>query len=288
MAPAHREQTVPPYSALAPRQSGRPLNLDIFLNEGESARTAVILLHGGGWARGGRADVHPYAKELAKAGFVAIAAEYRLLGEAPWPAQILDVKDVIRWARTHAADLGVDPDKIVAEGFSAGGHLSLLAAGTADRDCFGDKEGVEGVSSRLAGVVSFFAPVDLSLRAMPRRPPPTVALLGKDGDEAVAMAASPINYVTPAFPPTFLLNGLADPFMPFQQTLQMFEALTTVNAKVDLHLYHDHTHEFARLPSMLSAVQAEVALFLHRAVVDPQKYQTENLEMNAFARGVPG
>jgi acetyl esterase/lipase len=276
------------YSAQVMRPSGRDLTLDVFPCDGESARTAVILLHGGGWSRGGRADVHPYARELASLGFTAIAAEYRLLGEAPWPAQILDVQDVIRWVRAHADDLGVDPDKIVAEGFSAGGHLSLLAAGTADRDVFGDAGAVDGVSARLAGVVSFFAPVDLSLKAMPNRPPPTVALLGKDGGEDVAIAASPLNYVTAAFPPTFLLNGLADPFMPFEQTLQMFQALTAVGAKVDLHLYHDHTHEFARLPSMLADVQAEVALFLRRAVVDPEKYRSENLQLNPFARGVPG
>jgi acetyl esterase/lipase len=275
-----------PYSALVERDRGRALNLDIFPSEGESAGTAVIMLHGGGWSRGGRADVHPYARELSRGGFVAIAAEYRLLGESPWPSQILDVKDVIRWVRAHAADLGIYPDKIVAEGFSAGGHLALLAAGTADRDVFGDGSG--GVSSRLAGVVSFFAPVDLSLSAMPSRPPPTIALLGKDGGEDVAIAASPLNYVTDAFPPTFLLNGLADPFMPFEQTIDMFRALTAVNAKVDLHLYHDHTHEFAKLPSMLSAVQAEVALFLRRAVVDPERYRAENLELNAFARGIPG
>jgi dipeptidyl aminopeptidase/acylaminoacyl peptidase len=123
---------------------------------------------------------------------------------------------------------------------------------------------------------------------MPKRPPPTVALLGKEGGEDVAIAASPLNYVTDVFPPTFLLNGLADPFMPFEQTIDMFRALTAVNTKVDLHLYHDHTHEFAKLPSMLSAVQAEVALFLRRAVVDPERYRAENLELNPFARGVPG
>jgi acetyl esterase/lipase len=283
-----RDPMASPYSASLTRPSGRSLNLDIFPSEGDSARTAVILLHGGGWSRGGRADVHPYAKVLAAAGFTAIAAEYRLLGEAPWPAQILDVKATIRWVRAHAQDLGVDPDKIVAEGFSAGGHLALLAAGTADRDVFGDEAGAAGVSCGLAGVVSFFAPVDLSLRAMPKRAPPTVALLGEHGGEEVAIAASPVTYVADGFPPTFLLSGLADPFLPPEQTLQMFQALTAVGAKVELHLYHDHTHEFARLPSMLSATQAEVALFLRRAVVDPERYRAENLELNPFARGVPG
>jgi hypothetical protein len=68
----------------------------------------------------------------------------------------------------------------------------------------------------------------------------------------------------------------------------MFDALAAAGVKTDLHVYHDHTHEFARLPSMLGPVQAEIALFLRRAVVDPARYADENLTMNPFAKGIPG
>jgi acetyl esterase/lipase len=278
------DQTLVPTPLVVHRPSGRDLAVDVFAAQGDSTRAAVILLHGGGWARGDRTMTHPYAQELARAGFVAIAAEYRLLGEAPWPAQIQDVKDVIRWTRANAASLGVDADKIAAEGFSAGGHLALLAAGTPNTALFGDEAGDDS----LAAVVSFFAPVDLSSAAFPHRPPPLAALFGETGNDDLAGAASPIRYVGAAFPPTFLLNGLTDPFMPVSQTLQMFDALAAASVKADLHVYHDHTHEFARLPSMLGPVQDEIALFLRRAVVDPAHYAEENLTLNPFARGMPG
>ncbi len=266
------------------RRMGRDLTLDVFPAAAPATRCAVLLLHGGGWGRGHRSEVHPYATELARLGFVAIAVEYRLLGEAPWPAQILDVKDVIRWVRANADGLKVDPDKIVAEGFSAGGHLALLAAGTAGKCIFESEDPGDG-DAALNGIVSLFAPIDLTVKAFPRRPPPLVAMFGTSANEDKAEGASPVRYVGGAFPPTFLLNGLDDKFMPFQHTVQMFDALVAAGVKADLHLYHGHTHEFARLPSMLRPVQAEIALFLNRAVVDPAAYAKENTDQNPFANG---
>jgi acetyl esterase/lipase len=269
---------------LVPRRAGRDLTLDVYPAAGRATRCAVLLLHGGGWGRGHRSEVQPYAAELARLGFVAIAVEYRLLGEAPWPAQILDVKDVIRWVRANAGSLNVDSDKIVAEGFSAGGHLALLAGGTAGKCIFGSEDPGDA-DAALNGIVSLFAPIDLTVKAFPRRPPPLKAMFGASGNEDNAEAASPVRHVGPAFPPTFLLNGVDDKFMPFQDTVQMFNVLISAGVKADLHLYHGHTHEFARLPSMLRPVQAEIALFLNRAVIDPAGYEKENIEQNPFASG---
>jgi acetyl esterase/lipase len=266
------------------RGEGRSLALDIFHATSPVKRTAVILLHGGGWAAGDRREMHGYAAFLSASGFVAIAAEYRLTGEAAWPAQICDVKAVIRWVRKNAATLMIDPEKIVVEGFSAGGHLALLAAGTAHLDVFGESASAFGVSANVAAVVSFFAPPLLTREVFPVRPPPAVNLLGPEGNEDAALAASPLHYVTPAFPPCFLLNGLHDPFMPYTLTQRLFEALMAAGAVVDLHYYHGQTHEFCALPSQIAPVQAEVAAFIDRHVVDREFYRRENLELNVFAR----
>jgi dipeptidyl aminopeptidase/acylaminoacyl peptidase len=80
------------------------------------------------------------------------------------------------------------------------------------------------------------------------------------------------------------LNGLNDPFLPYQITQRMFDALIATGAPVDLHYYHGQTHEFCALPSQIAPVQAEVAAFLDRKVVRPDFYQRENLELNMFAR----
>lgn len=271
------------------RATERDLGIDIFWPDSEEKRTAVILLHGGGWAVGHRSDMHRYARILRARGFLAIAAEYRLTGEAAWPAQILDVKDVVRWVRANAAWLRVDPDKVALQGFSAGGHLALLAAGTAGKALFGAGEPDPEGSAAVAAVVSLFGPPLLTRDAFPVRPPPVVSLLGAEGNEDLAREASPLLHVAAGFPPAFLLNGTADPFMPYANTLRLFEALVAAGNAVDLHLYHGHTHEFAALPSMLEPVQSEIALFLDRSVVKPDFYANENLTLNMFARpGGPG
>jgi acetyl esterase/lipase len=265
------------------RAADRDLGIDIFWPESDSKRTAVILLHGGGWTFGHRSDMHRYGNLLRERGFLAIAAEYRLTGEAPWPTQIMDVKDVIRWTRDNADWLRIDPDKIALQGFSAGGHLALLAAGTAGGSCF-------GAPAPVAAVVALFAPPDLTKAAHPVRPPPLVSLFGPDGNEDAARAASPLQHVAPGFPPAFLLTGMADKLLPYQETLRLFEALVAAGTQAELHLYHDHSHEFAALPSMTAPVQDEIALFLDRAVVNPARYREENLRLNKFAGpgGPPG
>jgi acetyl esterase/lipase len=266
------------------RPGMRDLAVDVFRPTVEGRSAAVILLHGGGWSMGHRKNTHRYAEFLSSCGFLAVAAEYRLTGEAPWPAQIQDVKAVIRWVRRHAAALRVDPEKIAVEGFSAGGHLALLAAGTARLDVFSEKPTDFSETSEVAAVVSFFAPPLLTRDAFPVRPPPAVNLLGPEGNEDVAYAASPLNYAGPEFPPCFLLNGLNDPMMPYQLTQRMFDALMAAGAAVDLHYYHGQTHEFCALPSQIAPVQSEVVAFLERMVVNPAFYRRENRELNWFAR----
>ncbi len=266
------------------RAAERDLGIDIFWPDREAKPTAVILLHGGGWMGGHRSATHAQARLLAERGFLAISAEYRLLGEAPWPAQILDIKDVIRWVRANADWLRIDPDKIALEGFSAGGHLALLAAGTAGKSLFGVTEPHPAGPADVAAVIAFFAPVDFRQAAMPFRPPPIAALFGPRGNEDVARDASPLYHVGPGFPATFLLSGMADPIVPHTVPVEMLQALAAVGSKVELHLFHGHTHEFSALPSMLEPVQSEVALFLDRAVTHPAFYEDENLRLNMFAR----
>ncbi len=272
------------------RATERDLGIDIFWPDSDEKRTAVILLHSGGWMMGHRSDTHRYARILRDRGFLAIAAEYRLTGEAPWPTQILDVKDVIRWVRANADWLRVDPNKVALQGFSAGGHLALLAAATAERSCFGVATPQE--SDAVAAVVSLFGLPLLTKDAFPVRPPPLANLFGPEGNEELAREASPLLHVSPTFPSAFLLNGMSDPLTPYASTLRLFDVLVANGRAVDLHFYHGHTHEFAALPSMLEPVQNEIALFLDRSVVKPNYYAEENLRLNMFARpfgpGGPG
>jgi len=112
------------------------------------------VLHGGGWSRGSKDMLAPHATALAEQGFVAIASEYRLTGEARFPAQIHDTKRAIRWVRSQAGELGFDPDKLCLEGHSAGAHLALLAAATPDDARLDPPEGAGGVSAAVAAVAA--------------------------------------------------------------------------------------------------------------------------------------
>ena len=267
------------------QSGGRDLKLDLYRPpSGKQTHTAVLLLHGGGWRMGDKSMMELFGPELARLGFLAVAPEYRLLGEAPWPAQLEDVKAAIRWTAANAVSLDIYPDRIAVQGFSAGAHLALMAGGTPDMPAFKGSGGSAAVSDRVAAVVAFFPPIEFTTHAATPDVSRAAGLLGESATEEEAKQASPVSYVSEDYPPTFLLHGTADQIIPFTTSRRMFDALSDKGVTVELHLYPHHTHEFVRLPSMLGPVMSEIALFLKRMVVNPEKYIKENQELNMFAR----
>jgi len=265
----------------------RDLRLDIYRPEKKNHNhTAVLLLHGGAWRFGDKSMMEIFGPELARHGFVVLAPEYRLLGQAPWPAQIEDVKTSILWTKTKADSLGIDPEKVVVQGFSAGGHLALMAGGTPDSSDFkGKGNGI--ISDCVAAAVAFFPVIEFTIDTLRPGMSRASKLLGESPSEEEAQKASPIHYVSRQFPPTFLLHGTADDTISCLSSQRMFDALHAKGVMTELHLYPGHIHEFARLPSMVAPTQAEIALFLKRAVVEPEKYIRENQELNMFAKTTP-
>jgi len=261
---------------------GRDLKCDVYTPQGGGNGTGVLVLYGGGWRIGDRSRMEPACLSLARRGFVCVAGEYRLTPEAPWPAQIHDVKAAIRWMRANAGRLGIDPDKIAAEGHSAGAHLTLLAAGTPGVTAFEGDGGNAGVSSALAAAVgvyppTVFQPADEKVSGAV----PADALMGKAATAALAEAASPLTYVSANYPPTFLLHGTTDRVVPVSASLRMFEALSAVRAPVEMHIYPGLPHGFARLPSMQDQLQGEIADFLRRHLVAPEQLKAEMDELAA-------
>jgi acetyl esterase/lipase len=262
-------------------RNGQELKIDAFPPAG-NAKAAVIILHGGGWRVGSKDWMADVATALAEHGLLALPMQYRLLGEAPWPAQIADVKSAIRWVRRNAGKLGVAPDKIAIEGFSAGGHLALLAAGAAKEAAF-DADGDVGDAS-VGAAIAFFPPIEFQVGSRTPGITDATRLLGDGATAEGARLASPIHHVSAESPPTCLLHGTNDHVVPHSTSQRMFDALTAAGVAVDLHLFAGHTHEFCALPSMLPQVQSTVASFLERHLVDPEFYRNENLTLNNFAR----
>ena len=118
-------------------------------------RLAIIHLFGGGFFSGNKnaGYIVNDAKALGARGYTNISANYRLQTQGSWPAQIHDVKAAVRWTRANAERLGIDPGRIVVAGYSAGGMLSLLAAGTNGKKEFEGEGGTPGVSSDVNGSI---------------------------------------------------------------------------------------------------------------------------------------
>jgi acetyl esterase/lipase len=249
---------------------GRELRLDLYRPDGEP-KALILMVHGGGWRRGSRQGIAAYGPVFARLGFAVMAAEYRLLGEAPWPAQLDDVKAAAAWAEAKAGELGVPAGRIVLFGFSAGGHLALLAA--------------DDIKGRAAAVVALFTPVELVTAAPDAGQTEAGKLLEGAASDAAARLASPLHRAGPGFPPTFLIHGAEDWLVPHVTSQRMFDVLTAAGVKAELHIYAGLSHEFADAPYMMEAMAAEVDNFLRRTVVDPVGSRQEDLAHNPFARG---
>ena len=240
------------------------LFIDIFTPP-TSNGVAILLLHGGGLVFGQKEGMHIYAPPLAQRGFTVFAPSYRLLTTSLWPAPLDDIKASIAWVRDHAAEFAIDSDRIVLEGFSAGAMMAFGAA----------------VEQGVVAIVSFFA----STHYNPQ--PGAVGSLGVHLSAEQSAAFAPIRSIRAGFPPTMILHGTADTLVQFDHALRFFTALTEAGVNADLRLYQRHTHEFSMEPSMVVPIQQDVASFLDRAVVAPDRYNEESRRANPFSNSGP-
>lgn len=250
---------------------GRDLKCNVYHPPVEgSGRPAVLLVHGGGWMTGDRTQLHGYAILLGRLGYVCVSTEYRLAGEAKWPAQIHDVKACLRWMRANADTLGIDPEKIAIEGNSAGAHLALMAAGTPNEPEFEGEGGHAGVPTHVAACIAIYGPTILHgegenlNKAME-------FLFGRGATAEDARRASPITWASANFPPTLIVTGNKDELVPVQWNLAMYNKLAEVGASVELHVYADQPHAFDREPPFGRQVADIMRLFLERYVVQSRR-----------------
>jgi len=122
---------------------------------------AILFLHGGGWGGGSREDMMSHCYFVSKAGYVGASVEYRLVNQAPFPAQLQDCKGAVRFIRANAKKYGINPDLIGVWGCSAGGHLAAMIGLTEGIAEFEGDCGNPGVSSQVQLVVDGFGPTDL-------------------------------------------------------------------------------------------------------------------------------
>ncbi len=191
------------------------LDLAMPENFGDERKPAIVIIHGGGW-RAGSKQVRPYRTMLlnyALQGYVTISVDYRLLGEAPFPACIEDVKCAVRWFRAHADEYHVDPDRIGAYGHSAGAHLAMILA------LCPKPLGMEGDGG--------WNKYPSSITAAAGGSTPTI-LPERFGD---TQKYSPLNYVSSDAPPILLIHGTEDNIVSVESADTFVNKLKEVGAE---------------------------------------------------------
>lgn len=224
--------------------------LDLYSPQSPSTRPLAIWIHGGAW-RSGTKDSVPIMP-LLRDGWAIASVEYRLSPEAPFPAQMHDIKAAIRYLRGNAIQLGLDPRRFVILGSSAGGHLAALAGLS---DGAPELEGELGEhrteTSEVAAVVSFFGAANFRTilgqstdKGLSVRIPALQLFIGglpSDLPE-IADLASPIHHLDPEDPPVLLIHGDADPQMPYAQSEELKAALDAAKVRNDLITVHGGKH----------------------------------------------
>jgi acetyl esterase/lipase len=196
----------------------------------------VLLIYGGGFVEGDRRQLGGYGIALGRAGYTSLACEYRLAGEALWPAAIEDVQTAFGFFHDASKSLGLKGSQLAVSGNSAGGCLSLLLAGTSPLP--------------VAAAIAFYAPVDLlGDDARSKGSPKSLKfLLGDDISDERLRGMSPITYVGPNFPATLLLTGNRDVRVDWKESVTMCRALNDAGARCELHVFDGLEHAFDIAP----------------------------------------
>jgi acetyl esterase/lipase len=214
--------------------------------EGKGPFPAIVCIHGGGWKAGDRSNLATLIKTLAGKGYVAVTISYRLTPKAKFPAQVHDCKAAVRWLRANAKKYSINPDKIGAIGFSAGGHLVCMLGVTTKDDGLEGKNGNEGQSSAVQAVVSFFGPTDFRKKTWNDTTEKTylVPFFGDTHEKAKEMYAkgSPLKYVKKGAPPFQFFHGEKDTLVGLHNSVDLAKALRKVGVDAEANVMAGEGH----------------------------------------------
>ncbi|TDD98701.1 alpha/beta hydrolase [Flavobacterium cellulosilyticum] len=229
----------------------RRLKLNIFspVIKSKEPRTAVLIIHGGGWRSGSPSQHYPLAQKLAQLGYVCYVPEYRLSTEALFPAAIYDVKSAIRWVRKNAVKHNVASNKIVVLGFSAGGEMAAFMGTTGNMPLFEGANCTTDVTSDVNAVVD----IDGTLSF--------VHPDGGEGDDSKGTSAatywfgyskienpklwetaSPLSFVSAQTPPTLFINSAISRMHAGRE--DYIKVLNEHNIYSEVHTFEGAPHSF--------------------------------------------
>lgn len=272
----------------------RPLKMDIWLPRRASDPTPLVLwVHGGAFQLGDRRELPPtFAPDsvfrlLNEAGIACATADYRHSLEAPFPAQLHDLKAALRYLREFAAPLNIDPDRFGAWGESAGGHLVALLGLTGNRPDLDGGLGGQGHPTGVSAVVDFYGVsslADIPPMSMPEGlfpaaltaavPPgmtlqPEYMLVGGSDRPDLLAAASPVSYVAAGAAPFLLVHGDSDGLVPHSQTDLLAAALAEAGVEHEVVTIKDADHCFFGAEDQLDSILALAVGYFSRKLGTP-------------------
>ena len=238
------------------------LKLDVYYPlTAPSLMPAVIYLHGGAWIEGDKSDAasSPEVTELVKRGFLVASINYDLAPQYTIQGQIENAKCAVRFLRANSSYFGIDPNKIGAMGYSAGGHLAAVL-GTSDKSAGMDASGgFTDQSSRVQAAVDFYGPTDL--RNLFSGYPAIILqeLVGtSDVNSGILDKISPMTYVSADDPSFLILHGDKDSVVPLSQSQALYQSLQAAGIPATLMVVQNGDHGFAPVGDPISPTLAEI------------------------------
>lgn len=236
------------------------LNLYVFSPATPKNAPAIVFFFGGGWKSGSPQQFETQCRELAKRGMVAITADYRVeIRHSVKPTQCLaDARSAVRWVRTHAGELGVDPQRIAAGGGSAGGHLAACTPFISEFDEPGEDTSVSAVPNALVlfnpalvlAPIEGFDAKDFGVKVPEER-------MGTKPENL-----SPAHHVTRNGPPTIIFHGREDTTVPFASAEAFTAKMKSLGNRCELHGYDGQKHGFFNGDEFKAKTLAEADKFL--------------------------
>jgi acetyl esterase/lipase len=220
----------------------KPQYMDIYYPDSGGPWPVVLFVHGGGWQQGDKAGGE-YMQFLNDHGILLASINYRLSDEGEFPIMIEDAKCAVRYLRTYSAELNIDPDRIGAAGWSAGGHLAALlglaqpGAGWDDGEFAGQSSQVQAVAAK-SGIHDFTVSMPEVLNTVIIEAFGTSA--GNSSPEN--LNASPVTYITPDAPPFLIVHGEVDDLVPVEQSEILHARLTEAGVPATLIIVQGGDH----------------------------------------------
>jgi acetyl esterase/lipase len=239
-------------------EPGREEKLDMYLpaNRPLGARSpAVVIIHGGGWAAGDKAQAREFniGTTLAKRGYVCVSINYSLQPGNRWPTNVYDCKNAVRFLRANSAKYRIDSENIGVIGGSAGGHLALMVGYSCDEPKLEPDSPYPGISNRVQAVVDLYGLANLLTRQKTdengnptgQRITSSAFMNGspKDNPDGWKLG-SPVYHISKSSPPTLIIHGSIDTTIDRDQSSELAGKLKEVGVEHQLIMLPDTGHTF--------------------------------------------